>query len=171
MEESGTTDSVDVQVATLGKALGCAGAYVTGGRRLIEFLRNRARSFIFRRPFRPSRREWRSRRSPSSTGSRSEGTALGKPAEDGGGPEETEEPGAGAFAGRSAIFPLVVGGNERAARLAGRLYEEGVLVPAIRPPTVPEGTARLRLTVTAAHSGEDIDRVLNVLGRSLAGAA
>lgn len=172
VEESGTTDSVDVQVATLGKALGCAGAYVTGGRRLIEFLRNRARSFIFSTSVPPvaagmaieafslvDREPERRDRLGENRRRMAEGL------------KSLKSLGAGAFAGRSAIFPLVVGGNERAARLAGRLYEEGVLVPAIRPPTVPEGTARLRLTVTAAHSGEDIDRVLNVLSRSLAGAA
>ncbi len=169
LEESGTSDSVDVQVATLGKALGCAGAYVTGSRRLIEFLRNRARSFVYttavppvvagmaieafslvdREPDRRDRLAENRRR--MAEGLRGLGVVI---------PER-----------RSAIFPLVVGANERAVELAGRMYEEGVLVPAIRPPTVLEGTARLRLTVTASHGREDIDRVLNVLGRSLSGAA
>ncbi|MBI3392689.1 MAG: 8-amino-7-oxononanoate synthase [Nitrospirae bacterium] len=169
LEDSGTAEAVGVQVATLGKALGCAGAYVTGSRRLIEFLRNRARSFVFttsvppvlagmaieafslvdREPERRDRLGENRRR--MAEGLKRLGVAI---------PER-----------RSAIFPLVVGGNERAVELAGRMYEEGVLVPAIRPPTVPEGTARLRLTVTAAHRAEDIDRVLNVLGRSLSGAA
>lgn len=169
LEESGTSDSVDVQVATLGKALGCAGAYVTGSRRLIEFLRNRARSFIYttavlpvvagmaieafslvdREPNRRDRLAENRRR--MAEGLKRLGTAI---------PE-----------GRSAIFPLVVGGNETAVELAGRLHDEGVVVPAIRPPTVPEGSARLRFTVTAAHCREEIDRVLDVLGSSLTGAA
>ena len=63
----------------------------------------------------------------------------------------------------SAIQPLIVGDNARALRMAGALREQGCWVTAIRPPTVPEGTARLRLTLTAAHSAEDITRLLEVL--------
>lgn len=63
----------------------------------------------------------------------------------------------------SAIQPLVVGENVRALALAQRLREEGIWVTAMRPPTVPPGTARLRLTLTAAHEAQDIDRLLEVL--------
>lgn len=64
---------------------------------------------------------------------------------------------------RSAIQPLIVGENARALELAGRLRAKGCWVTAIRPPTVPAGTARLRLTLTAAHQPEDIARLLEVL--------
>ncbi|SFT51089.1 8-amino-7-oxononanoate synthase [Kosakonia arachidis] len=63
----------------------------------------------------------------------------------------------------SAIQPLIVGDNARALRLAERLRQQGCWVTAIRPPTVPPGTARLRLTLTAAHQTEDIDRLLEAL--------
>ena len=64
---------------------------------------------------------------------------------------------------QSAIQPLIVGDNSRALSLAERLRQQGCWVTAIRPPTVPAGTARLRLTLTAAHQPEDIDRLLEVL--------
>lgn len=66
-------------------------------------------------------------------------------------------------ASQSAIQPLIVGENARALDLAKRLREQGCWTTAIRPPTVPAGTARLRLTLTAAHQADDIDRLLEVL--------
>lgn len=66
-------------------------------------------------------------------------------------------------ASRSAIQPLIVGDNGRALRLAARLREQGCWATAIRPPTVPAGSARLRLTLTAAHDDTDISRLLEVL--------
>ncbi|MDR9892763.1 8-amino-7-oxononanoate synthase [Pseudenterobacter timonensis] len=76
--------------------------------------------------------------------------------------------GTGEFSGTigesdSAIQPLVVGENARALALAQRLREQGIWVTAMRPPTVPPGTARLRLTLTAAHEAQDIDRLLEVI--------
>lgn len=64
---------------------------------------------------------------------------------------------------RSAIQPLIVGDNSRALQLAEKLRQQGCWVTAIRPPTVPAGTARLRLTLTAAHEMQDIDRLLEML--------
>ncbi|WP_124965726.1 aminotransferase class I/II-fold pyridoxal phosphate-dependent enzyme, partial [Trabulsiella odontotermitis] len=63
----------------------------------------------------------------------------------------------------SAIQPLIVGENDRALAVAQRLREQGCWVTAIRPPTVPAGTARLRLTLTAAHQPQDIEQLLEVL--------
>jgi 8-amino-7-oxononanoate synthase len=63
----------------------------------------------------------------------------------------------------SAIQPLIVGDNGRALHLAQQLRDSGKWVTAIRPPTVPVGTARLRLTLTAAHQSQDIDSLLEVL--------
>ena len=64
---------------------------------------------------------------------------------------------------QSAIQPLIVGDNQHTLNLAEQLREQGCWVTAIRPPTVPAGTARLRLTLTAAHEAQDIDRLLEVL--------
>lgn len=63
----------------------------------------------------------------------------------------------------SAIQPLIVGENNRALQLAAQLRANGFWVTAIRPPTVPQGTARLRLTLTAAHEPEDITQLLEIL--------
>jgi 8-amino-7-oxononanoate synthase len=63
----------------------------------------------------------------------------------------------------TAIQPLLVGGNEAAVRLAGRLFERGLWVPAIRPPTVPAGTARLRISLSAAHRESQIDDLIAAL--------
>ena len=71
---------------------------------------------------------------------------------------------------QTPILPIVIGEPEVAVAFSDRLLEEGVFVSAIRPPTVPQGTARLRLTVTAAHTRGDLDYTvgkLNLVGRSL----
>ena len=63
--------------------------------------------------------------------------------------------------GAGPILPVMVGENEEALRMSKRLLEEGILIVAIRPPTVPKGTARLRLSVSAAHTDEDIVKLLD----------
>lgn len=63
----------------------------------------------------------------------------------------------------TAIQPLIVGTNEDALRAADALYEDGLWVPAIRPPTVPAGTARLRVTLSAAHTAEDVAQLASAL--------
>jgi len=63
------------------------------------------------------------------------------------------------------IQPLLVGEAERATRLAARLLEDGLLIGAIRPPTVPRGTSRLRITLTAAHTAAQVDRLLQALAQ------
>jgi len=151
---------VDVRMATLGKALGAFGAFAVGSAEVVELLMNRARTFVFSTALpaavcaageeaisvmraEPGLREalWRNIRRMAA-GLRS----LGVPAE-----------------ARSAIFPLVLGEPERALEVAAQLRARGVLVKAIRPPTVPEGTSRLRFAVTAAHSEAQIDRALEAL--------
>jgi 8-amino-7-oxononanoate synthase len=63
--------------------------------------------------------------------------------------------------GAGPIMPIIVGENEEALRMSEKLLEEGILVVAIRPPTVPKGTARLRLSVSSAHTDADIEKLLN----------
>ena len=65
------------------------------------------------------------------------------------------------------VVPLLIGGSERAVELSRLLAERNVRVPPIRPPTVPEGTARLRLTVTARHQPSDIDAVVDAFRRTI----
>ncbi len=159
-EASGVADEVDVRMGTLGKALGGFGAYVATSRPVAELLFNRARSLVFSTALPPSvcaaaevavdlverdpslrTRLW------ANIHSFTEGLRrLALPAE-----------------ARSAIFPVVLGSPERAVAAALRLRERGLLVRPIRPPTVPEGSSRLRFAVTAAHTPEHLEQALGAL--------
>jgi len=158
VEELGLADEIDVQIGTLGKALGSLGAFVAGGRPLIDWLTNTARSFIYTTALPPaavaaarvavdvirSEPERRKRLWDHSAMIRSRlaecGFRLGPT--------------------RSPILPLLVGDDERALRMSAELLERGVFVPAIRFPTVPPGTSRLRVVPTATHSIEDVEEAL-----------
>jgi 7-keto-8-aminopelargonate synthetase-like enzyme len=141
-----------VVVGTLGKAFGCAGAFLAGTRTLCEWLRAHARSFVFTTGLSPAllpriaaaidivtgadgdrRRE----RLWSNVRRLSDRLAIVQPP--------------------SPIFPLLVGENDVAVAIANALLARGWHVHPIRPPTVPVGTARLRVTVTAAHTAQNID--------------
>jgi 8-amino-7-oxononanoate synthase len=159
---AGLACEVDVIVGTLGKALGGYGAYVCGSREMADFLVNSARPFIFSTAPPPPavaaasaalelleerpRRVEKLRRNASAlrAGLRSEGLE----------PTGSE----------TQIVPLVVGEADDAMALGERLLEEGLFAQAIRPPTVPPGTCRLRLTVMATHRVADLRRAARVIG-------
>ncbi len=150
-----------ILVGTLGKAFGSFGAFVAGGAELIETLIQAARSYIYttamppavaaatREALRLVREEhWRRERLQSLVFLfRSLCAREGLPL--------TES--------LSAIQPVIVGDDERALELSEFLFSEGFLVSAIRPPTVPEGTARLRITFSAAHSEEQVKALVAAL--------
>lgn len=158
LEHCGVEGQVPFHMGTLGKALGVSGAYVVGSDALIQLLVNRARSFMFttappaalaaaalaalgltqREPERRARL-WE-RRDQLARGLTSLGYRL--------------------TASTGPILPLLVKDAETALAFSRRLLDDGIYVPAIRPPTVPRDGCRLRLTVTAAHSPEQIDRVV-----------
>jgi 8-amino-7-oxononanoate synthase len=149
--ELGLAERIEIQMGTLGKALGVSGGYIAGSRPLIDFLINRARSFIFSTAPSPAiaaaaRASLRIVQSPG-------GDALRKRL------QENLSLLAGAMKAKlppSAIMPLILGGEERALSEGARLQEAGFFVPAIRYPTVPRKTARLRITLSAAHTPEQI---------------
>ena len=141
---------VDVRIGTLSKALGCVGGFVAGSRPLVDWLVSRARSYIFSTAApaamaaaaavaldvvrnEPQRRE----------GLLTQAEAL-----------RGELTAAGCNIGRSAsqIIPIVVGDAVRAVELSAALLQRGLYVPAVRPPTVPEGEACLRISLTSAHT-------------------
>jgi 8-amino-7-oxononanoate synthase len=144
------SEYVDVQMGTLSKAFGASGGYICGARSLIEWLINRARSFIF------------------STAPPPALAAAALAALDFISSAEGEErrrllwrnidllQERLSLHSGSAIFPWIVGDEEAALELSGDLQAKGFLVPAIRYPTVAKGAARLRITVTAAHGTEQI---------------
>jgi 8-amino-7-oxononanoate synthase len=143
---------IPLQVGTLSKAVGGYGGYLCASREVIALIRNRARSFVYTTGLPPG----------VVAGAIA---ALDVIAED---PKFAARPLAnanrftqalGLAPARSPIVPLIVGEAQTALVLSDALARQGFLVSAIRPPTVPEGTARLRFTFTAAHTPEDIDRL------------
>ncbi len=157
-EAEGVTDRVDVIMGTLGKALGSFGAFVAGSRPLTDWLTSRARTFIFTTALPPA---------PC-------GAALAALDVVAGEPERRARLHALAArmkAGLAAldfdvsrvvapIFPVVLGEEALALEASRRMRERGWFVRAIRPPTVPAGTSRLRVSLTAAHTEEQVDGFL-----------
>ena len=152
------SEEVDIQMGTLSKALGTSGAYICGSRVLIEWLINRARSFIYSTAPAPaiaaaalaavdflSSHQGEERRLLLWERIRSVQELLPASAFN----KESNAP-------TSAIFPWIVGDEQAALDLASALQNEGFLVPAIRYPTVAKGSARLRITVTASHEEDQI---------------
>ena len=158
-EELGVADRVDIQMGTLGKAVGAAGGYIAGSRALIDYLINRARSFIFSTAPVPAAAAARA-------GIEVISSAMGQERCERLWRRVAQIP--SALAGRKSgpatpIIPWIIGEEDRAMKVAAALREKSIFVPAIRHPTVTLGSARLRLTVTAAHSVTDIEQLLAAL--------
>jgi 8-amino-7-oxononanoate synthase len=165
--EENLSEDVDVQMGTLSKALGASGGYICGSRSIIEWLINRARSFIYSTAPPPGivsaalaavnfltsaegeeRRRFLWKRIGLMHESLPSG-GLNKKATN----------------AASAIFPWIVGAEQAAIDLAAALQREGFLVPAIRYPTVAKGSARLRITVTATHEEQQIRSLCQAITR------
>lgn len=153
-----------VMIGTLGKAAGVSGAFVAGSQQLVEWLIQSARSYIYTTGASPmvagallaslqrmvEGNDLRDRLNANISAFRSGIAALNLP--------YTLLP------SRTGIQALVVGDNEAALKLSARLLEQGYWVPAIRPPTVPAGTARLRISLSAAHTPEHIHGLIEAIG-------
>jgi len=174
---------VDVQMGTLSKALGAGGGYICGSRTLIEWLINRARSFIYSTApppaiaaaalaavdflASPEGEERRRLLWQKIKLMRELFLSLEVGRFDAGNKRSTlnaQRPTSNA-GGQSAILPLIVGDEQSALDLASALQDEGFLVPAIRYPTVAKGSARLRITVTAAHEEGQIEALCETIKR------
>lgn len=157
----------DVYVATLGKSLGVAGAFVAGSEALIEYLVQRARSWVFSTAPPPALAA-AARRAleilQAEPERRAQLFANIRRFRDGARERGIE---AGAPAIETPIQPLVLGDERRALSLSAYLIERGYWVAAIRPPTVPRGTARLRITLSAAHTASHVDGLLATLAAGL----
>jgi 8-amino-7-oxononanoate synthase len=150
-----------VKLGTLSKALGCQGGFVCGSRSLIEYLVNRARPYIFSTALAP----------PLAAAARRAVALVQRE------PERRQHvltlaerlwvglKQVGLDTGRSSshIVSFVIGDPEAAVAFSAKLAKQRLLVPAIRPPSVPEGTSRLRISLTAGHSDEDVDRLIAAL--------
>ncbi|OGP15631.1 MAG: 8-amino-7-oxononanoate synthase [Deltaproteobacteria bacterium GWA2_54_12] len=147
-----------IQMGTLGKALGSFGAFVTTEQEVIDLLISRARAFVYTTALPPSvcaaatkaidiidkdhgliRKLW------ENTSTITQGL---------------KEAGFDTMGSETPIIPVKIGDNHKVMDASRRLLEHGVFVQGIRPPTVPNGTSRLRVTVTAAHTGEDLKKAL-----------
>lgn len=150
-----------VYMATLGKAVGCTGAFVAGEASTVEWILQRARTYIFATALPAmavaavsaslkviANESWRQPHLYGLIAQLRAGMA--------------DLPWR-LLQSDTGIQPVIVGDNARALALSEALRERGLWVPAIRPPTVPEGTARLRISLSAAHSSADVERLLHAL--------
>jgi 8-amino-7-oxononanoate synthase len=151
-------DRIAVQIGTLSKALGAEGGFVVGSRVLIDYLANAARPFVFNTGL-----------APAACGAAAMALTL-----------VVQEPdrrarlhalaqrlrtgllaiGCNVICGDAPIVPLLIGSASAALEMQARLLATGIFAPAIRPPTVPDGTARIRFTLTAEHSESDVDAII-----------
>lgn len=159
VEHFGLENRDIIQIGTLSKAIGGLGGYVAGGRMLIDLLINRARSFIFSTGLPPATlaaasaaidvmRSTPELRRRLFSNTRQLATAL-------------SEAGFQLLSTQTQILPLILGSANVTAKFADMLLDFGVYAPAIRPPTVPEGTGRLRISVMAAHTTEDLNAAID----------
>jgi len=159
-------DEVPILVGTLGKAFGTAGAFVAGSEELIETLIQSARSYIYTTAQPPAvavatlaslrlarEESWRREKLQSHVARFRSGAA---------------ELGLELMESTTPIQPILLGSAARAVAVSEALWQRNILVTAIRPPTVPEGSARLRVTLSAAHNEAQLDRLLSALGEAVA---
>jgi 8-amino-7-oxononanoate synthase len=159
-EEFGVSDQIEIQMGTLGKALGASGGYICGSRVLVDFLVNRARSFIFSTTPVPAAaaaaiagikfiqsNEGKARRNLFWQRVKQFNSKL-----------KTQN---SKF--QSAIIPILIGDENKAVEAAAKLCEQNIFIPAIRYPTVARGQARLRVTLTASHTPADVSQLLTAL--------
>jgi 8-amino-7-oxononanoate synthase len=159
-DEFGVSNQIEIQMGTLGKALGASGGYICGSRTLIDFLVNRARSFIFSTAPVPAaaaaataaiqliqtnkaetlRKNLWQRIAELNSKLKTKNSKLS-----------------------SAIVPLILGDENKALNAATTLREQNIFVPAIRFPTVARDAARLRITLTAAHTESDVEHLVAAL--------
>lgn len=164
-----------VLVGTLGKAVGLAGAFVVAQDTVVEFLLQRARNYIFSTAAPPLLEHavlaaLRIIHGPE--GQQRRAALRERVAQWRAGAQAllARHPGLGwrLIDSHTPVQALVVGGNAQAMALSARLEEQGLRVPGIRPPTVPVGSARLRVSLCASHRAEDVEQLLHALGLAAA---
>ena len=161
----GVEDDIDISMGTLSKAFGTHGGFVAGKKELIDYLINKSRTFIFSTTLPPAvcaaslksleliekkpeiRQSLWERVKQTYDGLASIGIKT----------QDTFSP----------IIPIIVGDEQKALTLSETLLQKGILIPAVRFPTVPKKTARLRLTISAAHTKSDVDFLISALKNEL----
>ena len=160
-EEEGVSGAVDLAMGTFGKGLGSYGAYVAANREMIEYLLNRARSFIFSTALPPSV----AAASLAAVGLIRQEPNLRRKLHEKIGYFKTllRTGGYTADLGPSQIIPILIGESKAALNKAHLLRQQGIFATAVRPPTVPNGTARLRFSITSHHSTADLAQAAKAL--------
>lgn len=150
-ETLGITKDVDLIVGTFGKAIGSMGAFATGKRVLIDYLINSARAFIFSTALPPlsiAFSKWiLENKLPKTYEQREKMLSLAKK-----------------LGSESHIVPVIVGENDKTVELSERLFDNGYFTLPIRPPTVPAGTSRLRLSLTTDITEQDLEKLCSIIG-------
>ncbi|MCF6191039.1 MAG: 8-amino-7-oxononanoate synthase [Cocleimonas sp.] len=164
-QENLSQQDAPILMATLGKAIGTAGAFIAGSHELIEYLIQTARTYTYTTAMPPSIAA-ATRASLKIVQNESERREKLN--------QHIQQFKAGAselgielMPSDTAIQPIVIGNTEKALKTSTQLQKEGILVTAIRPPTIPEGTARLRVTFSAEHTTEDVAILLMALEKNL----
>jgi 8-amino-7-oxononanoate synthase len=166
-EELGLLEQIDIVVVTMSKALGTSGGVVAGEKKVIEFLINKARSFIYTTSPSPvncaaaiaaldiikTEPKRRSRLKENADYLRGRLARLGL----------------NIGRSRSHIIPVIIGTEEDTLRVSDELYKKGFFIVAIRPPTVPAGTARLRISIQSEHTREQLDNLCDAFAELIAG--
>ncbi|MBI5826820.1 MAG: 8-amino-7-oxononanoate synthase [Deltaproteobacteria bacterium] len=161
LEHLGVSHPSIIQMGTLGKAVGAFGAFIAGSVELIDILKSKSRPFIYTTALPPSicaasiKALEIIEQEPGLRMRLWENTAFFR--------EGLLKASLDTLGSQTQIIPIAVGQAQRAMELSSRLLEKGVFIQGIRPPTVPEGTSRLRVSVTAAHSREDLTSALSAI--------
>ena len=155
-ETLGLIDQIDLIVGTFGKAIGSVGAFATGKKVLIDYLINKARSFIFSTSLPPVNiafSKWIIENElPKTYLKRQKMLELGKK-----------------FNSQSHIVPVIIGENDKTVEMCDILYQNGYFTLPIRPPTVPVGTSRIRISLTTEIEEKDMDKLLEILKCNITG--
>ncbi|MFQ5329335.1 MAG: 8-amino-7-oxononanoate synthase [Thermodesulfobacteriota bacterium] len=163
LEHHGIKSEKIIQMGTLGKAVGSFGGFVAGPKTLIDYLINKARPFVFTTALPPSVCAASTAaleiitEEPELVAALQERAVFMRKA--------LNDAGLDTMTGESHIIPLLIGDPKKAVTVSRKLLKEGLYVQAIRPPTVPEGTSRLRLTVMASHTIEELGRAVTTITR------
>ncbi|HHT9116292.1 MAG: 8-amino-7-oxononanoate synthase [Planctomycetes bacterium] len=165
IEYYGLERKIDIIMGSLSKAIGSIGGFIAGEKCLIDFLKNKARSFIYTTALPPAA----CAASLAGLTLIQEDTSLiDKLWENVRYLKSQLSEFISNISAESPIIPIIIGSAEDALNISTRLYENGILLPAIRPPTVPLGTSRLRVSLMATHSKEDINKLINTLKPQIA---
>lgn len=161
VEHFNLSEKVNIIMGTLSKAVGSLGGYVSGDADLINYLRNKARSFMYTTALPPAVCAASIagikliQNDPSLRASLWHNVRYLK--------EKLELMNFNVISSESPIIPILIGDAKKAVEMSKFLYKNCILIPAIRPPTVPAGSSRLRLTVMSTHTREDMERLIDVL--------